>query len=224
MNRKSSDLKEHILLKVLCSVLCFAILLSVFSLIVSKYGLCVTHYTVSCSEDGGKIKVVNLSDLHSSVFGKENGRLIEKVRAEEPDIICLTGDTVSSDESDFSVAAFLVNGLSEICQVYISLGNHETDLGDELLEIFISDMEAAGGTILEKEYIDTEINGNKVRIGGTSGYGLSVKFWEASYLKNAEDYLDDDSFSEQRFLLEFEKTDSYKILLQLLNYKKEKDN
>jgi len=156
---------------------------------------------------------VHLSDLHSACFGVANSRLISKVEEQKPDIICFTGDTVSSDEEDFSVAADLVKELVKVAPVYISLGNHETDLSDKLLENFITEMTDSGATVLEKEYIDTEINGNKVRIGGTSGYGLSVSFWEASYCKNAADYWDDDSFSEQRFLMDFQDTDSYKILL-----------
>ena len=42
-------------------------------------------------EVNGKIKIVQLSDLHSKEFGKENNKLLNKVLKEEPDLILLTG-------------------------------------------------------------------------------------------------------------------------------------
>ncbi|MBR6918157.1 MAG: metallophosphoesterase [Clostridia bacterium] len=172
----------------------------------------VTEYKI----DGGvsdPIVIVQLSDLHSASFGDGNERLYERVKDISPDVICFTGDTVSSSDVDFSVASGLVERLSGLAPVYISLGNHETDLDKDSLERFVIEMESAGGVVLEKEYVDTKINGNAVRIGGTSGYALSVPFWEASYGVSAKDHFNDESFSEQRFMLDFENTDNYKILL-----------
>ena len=183
------------------------------SFLLSKYALKITGYRIEGQNIYNDVKFVNLSDLHSSTFGNNNSRLIDKVAKEEPDIICLTGDTVSSSDTDFDTATGLVNELKKIAPVYLSLGNHETDLSNEELERFICEVEAAGGIVLEKEYVDLKIKGNDLRIGGTSGYGLWMEFWEDSYGKKYIDYWDDDSFSEQRFLLDFQDTDSYKVLL-----------
>lgn len=59
-------------------------------------------------------------------------------------------------------------------------------------------LEAAGAVVLEKEYVDTKIAGQEVRIGGAYGYLLP------------EDWKDG---SEQRFLEAFVQTDRLKILL-----------
>ena len=205
--------KKHTVLKVLLIIILLILISIVTSLYFSKYGLKVEEYDLKYEKAEASFKIVQLSDLHSASFGKDNGRLIEKVRGEKPDIICFTGDTVSSTDVDFSVATKLVGTLTEIAPVYVSLGNHETDLKKEELERFISEMVDAGATVLEKEYVDVKINGCDVRIGGTSGYGLWTGFWEDSYGKNAEDYWNDESFSEQKFLLDFQDTDAYKILL-----------
>ena len=200
-------------LMILGSVVILLFITAAASLLLSKYSLRVTEYRLNSCIKGHSIRIVNLSDLHSATFGEGNSRLIEKVADESPDIICMTGDSVSSTDTDFSVATDLVGALKSIAPVYVSLGNHETDLPESELNRFISEVESAGGTVLEKEYVDVVINGNDVRIGGTSGYALWMEFWEDSYGKKYIDYWDDDSFSEQRFLLDFQDTDAYKILL-----------
>ena len=65
-------------------------------------------------------------------------------------------------------------------------------------EQLIRDLEDAGAVVLEKEYLDTEINGQKVRIGGVYGYVLAREFGDGS---------------EQRFMEEFQDTDRFKILM-----------
>ena len=183
------------------------------SLSLSENALRTTEYEIKTDKAGEPVKLVHLSDLHSASFGRGNCRLVDKVAKEEPDIICLTGDTVSSDETDFSVVAELAASLAKIAPVYVSLGNHETDLAPGDLERFVSEMEAAGAVVLEKEYVDLVVNGREIRIGGTSGYALWMDFWEDSYGKKYIDYWDDEKFSEQRFMLDFQATDAYKILL-----------
>ncbi len=211
MNTSHKMLRKVLL--ILGSVVIVLFIAVVVSFLLSKYSLRVTEYRLNSCFEEHSIRVVNLSDLHSASFGKGNSRLIERVAEECPDFICITGDSVSSTDTDFSVAVELVGALTKIAPVYVSLGNHETDLFFTEQQRFIDEMEDAGAVVLEKEYVDTVINGNNVRIGGTSGYGLSVSFWEASYFKDAADYWDDESFSEQRFLMDFQETDSYKILL-----------
>lgn len=47
--------------------------------------------------DKKTIRIVQISDFHSNDFGKNENRLIEKVRAASPDIIFLTGDIFDFD-------------------------------------------------------------------------------------------------------------------------------
>ena len=49
--------------------------------------------------DKKTIRIVQISDFHSNDFGKNESRLIEKVRAASPDIIFLTGDIFDFDIS-----------------------------------------------------------------------------------------------------------------------------
>lgn len=59
-------------------------------------------------------------------------------------------------------------------------------------------LEEAGAVVLDGEYIDIEIAGQQIRIGGIYGYVLDHE-WEDG--------------SEQRFMEDFQDTDRFKILL-----------
>lgn len=167
--------------------------------------------SVPAEKAGAGFRIVQLSDLHGRSFGKNNSYLKEKVISADPNIIFMTGDMVSEDGS-YEAAVDLVADLSKIAPVYFSLGNHETDLVPSKAEFFAA-IEDAGGTVLEKDFVDTEICGSPVRIGGVSGYALGVSFWEDSYGKDAAEYANSEEFSEQKFLCGFENTDRLKLLL-----------
>lgn len=71
-------------------------------------------------------KIVQLTDMHNASFGKDNCRLISKVRELHPDIIVITGDMIIGHAgSDVNLAADTMNSLSEVAPVYFSMGNHE---------------------------------------------------------------------------------------------------
>lgn len=194
------------------------LLLALAVAVITDYVLCffaVTARDVTLSvpveKAGAGFRIVQLCDLHGRSFGKNNSYLKEKVISADPDVIFMTGDMVSED-GGYETAVRLVADLAKIAPVYYSLGNHETDLVHSKAELFAA-IEDAGGTVLEKDFVDTEICGSPVRIGGVSGYALGVSFWENSYDKDTTEYVDSEEFSEQRFLCDFENTDRLKLLL-----------
>ena len=136
---------------------------------VSSLFLHVERYTVE-ADIGTPFRVVHLTDLHNAEFGKNNSRLIEKVAEQQPDAIFLTGDMLNEDDPNPTIVTTLVSGLREIAPVYCCYGNHdynwEKKWGKDLREI----LSAAGATVLDCDYVDVEINGNAVRIGGYMGY------------------------------------------------------
>lgn len=82
------------------ALLC-AVLIAI-SALVSRYCFYVTHYEISAPLEH-HLRLVQLSDLHNQKFGRDNARLIKRVRALEPDLILMTGDMINSDERDLSV-------------------------------------------------------------------------------------------------------------------------
>ena len=148
-------------------------------------------------------RIVQLSDLHNNTFGEHNEKLVEKVLAQEPDIILITGDLINESEEELSIALELISSLSKKVAVFISFGNHEINyekrFGIDLTSLY----EDAGAKVLEFEYEDIEINGQKIRIGGLFGYCLSEK-----YLSTGEA-----NEKEVAFLKEFQNTPLYTILM-----------
>ena len=76
-------------------------------------------------------KLLQLSDLHSKSFGNNNEKLIKLIDKEKPNIIVMTGDMVTANETDFTVFYNLVQDLKEkyiLCYIY---GNHESELKNQ---------------------------------------------------------------------------------------------
>lgn len=169
------------------------------NLILSQKYISVTQYVYKNSKIKQDFKIAHLTDLHNYEFGSKNWRLIEKVKKEKPDVILVSGDMLNDDEERTDICLNLMEQLVKIAPVYVSLGNHEINYmkrqGNKKL---ITKIERTGAVVLEEQYIDTEINGMKVRVGGIYGYVLSSN--------NKKD-------SEQLFMEKFQDTDRLKILL-----------
>ncbi len=193
---------RKVLLPVLV-VLTFLMIGIAISIVMSKYALSVSEYKLECVGIEEPIRIVQLSDLHNSEFGDGNSRLIDQVRSQEPDLILLTGDLVIQSEDRHEIATHLISELSKIAPVYVSLGNHEleyqTKYGVDIVKIY-SD---AGATVFEKSYLDLEVNGQSIRLGGIYGYCLPEKYVGT----RADRQADCD------FLHDFQNTDRYTILL-----------
>ena len=55
-----------------------------------------TFYNASSIKVDSQIRVIQLSDLHSSSYGVNNKNLLERIEKLQPDIIICTGDIVDS--------------------------------------------------------------------------------------------------------------------------------
>lgn len=186
-------------------IICAAGILFITSLIgyelySSKYMLKTTYYTVETNKTDEKIRIVQLSDLHNSEFGKDNNRLIARVSEEDPDLIFVTGDIIISNEIETEIAINLINDLTKIAPVYVSMGNHEKEYEDKYGIDISSVYEEAGAVVLDRNYEEIIINDNKIRIAGIYGYCFPI-----GYEVERKD--------ESVFLNNFQNTDSLKLLL-----------
>lgn len=184
-----------VLLALAC--LCFHVLQS------SKNSLEVSRYTIAASGFSETVRAVQLTDLHNSVFETGEHNLVQTVRQQQPDLIFLTGDLLNADDPGTAIAAGTIRQLSAIAPVYVSLGNHEVEyqqnFGTGLAPLY----EEAGAAVLEREYLDIEVKGQAIRLGGIYGYCLPEKYLETGEANR----------EECAFLADFQRTGRYTILL-----------
>lgn len=86
-----------------------------------------TFYITSSIKVDSRVRVIQLSDLHNSSYGKNNKRLLERIEILQPDIIICTGDMIDSAKDDEQHAISLAKGLSKIAPSYYVYGNNEVE-------------------------------------------------------------------------------------------------
>ena len=69
--------------------------------------------------------IVQISDLHSKSFGKNNIKLLQKIKYLNPDIIVITGDLVDGENNNYDIALNFMKELTKLYKVYYIIGNHE---------------------------------------------------------------------------------------------------
>lgn len=111
--------------------------------------LTLTEYRISNSRipagfDGYRMAVV--TDLHAERFGEKQQELISLLRKSECDLICLLGDMVSHDTTDFSPVWELIDAMAGIPMVYVA-GNNELSL--ENYALFLSGLSSRSVTVLD---------------------------------------------------------------------------
>ena len=169
----------------------------------SKYSLNYSSYQISSDKINTPVRILQLTDLHNNEFGENNQELIDRVASQSPDLILITGDLLNSDESRTDIATNLISSLCDIAPIYISLGNHEVEYQQQFGTDIIRLYEDAGAVVLDRQYQDFEVNGQKLRLGGIYGYCLPAKYLET----NEADP------EECAFLSDFQNTDLYTILM-----------
>lgn len=108
--------------------------------------------------------IAHISDLHNTCFGKENEKLLCKIKTAEPDIIIITGDLIDSRYTDIEVGIdFAVNAL-KIAPVYYVNGNHESRLS-EYKELETKLLQA-GINVLINKTVEIQRLDDKITISG----------------------------------------------------------
>lgn len=129
--------------------------------------LTITKFKLTSGKIKEKINIVQISDLHGKSFGKNNDKLIEKIKNEKPDFILYTGDLTNGrakGKTDY-VGINLLSELNKIVPVYYINGNHEFD-GGERVENLLIELSKNGVNVLQNRIEQIEINNSKVSILG----------------------------------------------------------
>ena len=199
--------RRHIFRKIILTILAVIILLVAWRIFSSYHILTITEYEVRSDKVAGDVNVVLISDLHNHSFGRSNSTLVRKIKKLQPDLILMAGDFLNSDSPDAHVPLELIPQLADIAPVYFSLGNQEKDYMNQAEGgTLIADLESAGATVFEKDYIQTEVNGTAIVIGGIYEYA----FGQDGYGNMDKSKMPEDTLG---FLESFQAEQSFKIMM-----------
>ena len=148
-------------------------------------------------------KILHLSDVHSKVFGKDNGKLIRLIKGESPDIIVITGDLIDRRHYNEEKAMVLIDGLKEISPIYFVTGNHEAWSGKfPSLEDKLKDR---GVRVLRNEKEIIKKGKAQIEIIGLDDPAFNTKGYQESYK--------DASIVDEKLDMLLEDTKNFTILL-----------
>lgn len=135
--------------------------------------LMVSRYLIKSDKVKQPFSIVHLSDLHSKRFGKQNQRLIKKVRQLNPDVIVTTGDMITSTDDNGEAFLAIAKALAPQISMYYIEGNHElTAQYDELnlktgwYEKYLKQLETLGVHVLQNESNEMIIKDVEIQIQG----------------------------------------------------------
>jgi len=115
-------------------------------------------------------RIVLLADLHGAEHGEDNERLVEKVRAANPDIIAIAGDLIDDYqpgnpvEQQIEISRILVTQLVQIAPVYYVTGNHEWATG--MIQDIFAMLEESGVTVLRNQHRILTVGSDSIVIAG----------------------------------------------------------
>lgn len=135
----------------------------------SKSLLTVSKYTLTYEnlpESFDNYKIVQISDLHNQSFGRDNKNLIKLIDSQSPDLVLISGDSVTITHPDFNNILKLCSYLCEKYTVLYVIGNHEQVLSDETLKNFYSDLSNTGTVVLDNQKYEAVKNGQHINIYG----------------------------------------------------------
>lgn len=100
--------------------------IAIDALMVEPYRIEVTHSSIQAPV-APSLKIAHLSDLHTSGMGRRERLLLDLLDAEQPDIIVITGDTLTGGSHYYNNIRPLLSRLHAPLGVWLVRGNWEND-------------------------------------------------------------------------------------------------
>lgn len=196
-------MKRNRRMKILMIIVLFMVIFSIFSIwqnnsiVISNYD----YENTNIPFDFNDFKIVQISDLHNKVFGKEQYKLLEKVECLSPDIIVITGDMIDRRRYNLENAMYFIDKAIKIAPIYYVSGNHEAWSGkySEIKER----LSEAGVYVIDDERIEVRKNNSSINILGVS----DPAFITSSYIDET------DTSKLEEYLSSWSDIKGFKILL-----------
>jgi len=126
-------------------------------------GLVVRRYVLSSKKLSNPVRLIILSDLHSSMYGKNQSLLLAKIRELKPDLVFLVGDIVD-DKRPQEGALQLLEAIAPEYPCFYVTGNHEFWSGraDNIKNMIRS----FGIEVLEGDCKTVTVGGQRIQVCG----------------------------------------------------------
>ncbi len=160
-----------------------------------------TQYRIKSEKIKRSIKIVHLSDFHSTLFYNLTSKILEC----KADIIVVTGDYINDKCRNKDKMLNYCRELSAVAPVYYIPGNHERRL--ENFEELMKQLSENGFNVLVNEEKEILLNDNNISILGLSEKQADKK----DYINRMRNNFVYEDFSEE--LKNFEKSNCFKLLL-----------
>ena len=156
-------LKKKLLLTFLILIIAAFVAFVVANIIINQ-SFTVSFYQVRSDKVSDNIRIVELADLHNTEYGKENSKLVSKIKSLEPDLIVYAGDMMNYKDDDYSVLFTLSDKLSEIAPIYACYGNNELDQYLFEDKTFTEQLESHHVDLLSNEAIDVKVGNTTLQL------------------------------------------------------------
>ena len=168
----------------------------IFCIIAFYNGLVIRNYIINTDKFNSKktIRAVLITDLHSHIYGKNQDKLISKIKKQNPDIVLLAGD-IADYEAPIDGARLLLDGIKNIGPIFYVSGNHEYWSCD--IKNIKQIIRSYGVTVLEHEYKEIIVNDIPIIIAG-----IDDPEW-INYENNSSGKSMDKNFKELTFKNQF---------------------
>ncbi len=126
-------------------------------------GLTLRRYALHTDKLSAPVRLLLLTDLHSTFYGRAQRGLLSAIQAQTPDAVLLAGDMADDSRGDAGVDA-LMSALGGACPCCYVSGNHEVRTG--CLEALKRRFRSWGITVLEGSGTLLATPGGTLRICG----------------------------------------------------------
>ena len=159
--------RRHLGLKLFFGIIAFLLVVAVATFGINylvNQNFTVSFYQITSDKVSSNIRIVELSDLHNSQYGKNNSELISKIKSLKPDLIVYAGDMMNEGDSDYSVLFDLSDELCKIAPIYACYGNNELDQQLFYDKTFRKQLERHNVTLLSNEAADVEVDNTVLQL------------------------------------------------------------
>jgi predicted MPP superfamily phosphohydrolase len=168
-------------------------------------GIVITNYKYSnkkLPKGFDNFTIIQISDLHNKDF---HGKLSEKVKTINPDMIVITGDLIDRRNTKIDTAARFIEEIAQTAPLYYVSGNHEqlSEVFGELKET----LDKLNVKIIDNSFVVLNRDGDKIGLMGIADPAVhqseSSYLWDDSsvYVRNSIEDLYKNTDTEFNILL-----------------------